>query len=198
LYAVLHQAGYFSGEMLDTFRELGSPLHGHPIQNIRLGIEVSSGSLGQGLSFGLGHALAGRLNKLEYDTWVLLGDGECEEGQIWEAAMAAAHYQTPHLKAIVDYNKMQQTGPIERELGLEPFAKKWKSFGWSVIETDGHELGELLKWMKRAKEEKKLPVVIIAHTIKGKGVSFIENRHDTHGKPLSMEQKEKALEELGK
>lgn len=196
LYAVLHQAGYFSKDLLDTFRELNSPLQGHPVQNLDIGVEVSSGSLGQGLSFGLGHALSGRLNKLDYNVWVLLGDGECEEGQIWEAAMAATHYKARHLKAIVDYNKMQQTGPIAREMALEPFPEKWRSFGWFVAEADGHDFSDLGQKLQLLKNIKDQPSVLIAHTVKGKGVSFLEDRHDTHGKPLTEEEKARAVEEI--
>ena len=128
---------------LAGFRTIDSPLHGHPKQNTRIGVEVTSGSLGQGLSFGVGTVLAGRLAKKDFRVYVLTGDGECDEGQVWEAAMSAAHYRTDNLTAIVDYNKYQQTGPIEREMALEPFADKWRAFGWHVEEADGHDMEDL-------------------------------------------------------
>lgn len=196
LYAVLAQAGYFKHKELNKFRQLNTGFHGHPVQDSLPGVEVSSGSLGQGLSFGLGHVLAGRLSKLDYKVYVLLGDGECEEGQIWEAAMAAAHFKADCLKAIVDYNKCQQTGPISREMELEPFVDKWRSFGWNVEEADGHNLQDLVKKLKAVQDAPYQPSVIIAHTVKGKGISIIENDYTTHGKPLTPEQKEKAMEEI--
>lgn len=196
LYAVLAQAGYFKHKELNKFRQLNTGFHGHPVQDSLPGVEVSSGSLGQGLSFGLGHVLAGRLSKLDYKVYVLLGDGECEEGQIWEAAMAAAHFKADCLKAIVDYNKCQQTGPISREMELEPFVDKWRSFGWNVEEADGHNLKDLVKKLKAVQDAPDQPSVIIAHTVKGKGISIIENDYTTHGKPLTPEQKEKAMEEI--
>jgi len=196
LYAALARAGYFSLERLADFRCIGSGLHGHPVQNTVPGVEVTSGSLGQGLSFGLGHALAGRLSGLEYRVYVLLGDGECEEGQVWEAAMASSHYRAGNLISIVDYNKCQQTGPIAREMALEPLAEKWRSFGWDVHEADGHDLGQLVKSLESAAEAKEKPSVVIAHTVKGKGVSHIENVVESHGKPLTPDQKRQAVEEI--
>jgi len=196
LYAVLAQAGYIDHEELRRFRELNSPLHGHPIQNTLPGVEVTSGSLGQGLSFGLGHVLASRLSKLDYRVYVLLGDGECEEGQIWEAAMAAAHYKADHLTAIVDYNKNQQTGPVSREMELEPFADKWLSFGWHVDECEGHDMEQIINKLAAVQKVQRQPSVLIAHTVKGKGVSFIEGEYATHGKPLTPEQNKKARKDI--
>jgi transketolase len=146
LYSVLARAGYAPVEELQRFRQRGSGLHGHPIQGTFPGVEMTSGSLGQGLSFGLGHVLAGRLSGLDYRVYVLMGDGECEEGQVWEAAMAAAHYQAGRLIAIIDHNKYQQTGPISREMSLAPLANKWREFGWNVVEVDGHVWA---RWLRR-------------------------------------------------
>ncbi|MGD2145040.1 MAG: thiamine pyrophosphate-dependent enzyme, partial [Anaerolineae bacterium] len=143
LYAVLAQAGYFDRQKLQRLRQVGSPVEGHPIQGRLPGIETTSGSLGKGVSVGLGHILAGRLNDLDYRAYVLLGDGECQEGQVWEAAMAAAHFEADNLVAIVDYNKYQETGPVSREMALEPLEDKWRSFGWLVKRVDGHDIPAL-------------------------------------------------------
>jgi transketolase len=196
LYAVLARAGYFERETLWTLRQVGSPVEGHPVQGRLPGIETTSGSLGKGLSVGVGHVLGGRLNGLDYRVYVLLGDGECEEGQIWEAAMAAAHFKADNLIAMVDYNKYQETGPISREMALEPLADKWRAFGWHVTEVDGHDIAALLQVLRAAREAKGKPSVIIAHTVKGKGVSFVESDYTFHGRALTPEQAEKAREEI--
>jgi transketolase len=196
LYAVLARAGFFAVSQLSQFRVIGSPYHGMPKQNISIGIEVTSGSLGQGLSFGLGSVLAGRLSRKNYRVYVLLGDGECDEGQVWQAAMAAAHFKADHLTAIVDYNKYQQTGPIEREMALEPFAEKWRSFGWHVEEGDGHDFAELRMRLMAAQAVTGTPQVIIAHTKKGKGVSFMEKDYTFHAKSPVGEQLAQAKEEI--
>jgi transketolase len=196
LYAVLARAGYFDVAELGNFRQIDSGLHGHPIQDAVPGVELTSGSLGQGLSFGLGHVLAGRLSGLDYRSYVVMGDGECEEGQVWEAAMAAAHYGAGNLIAIVDHNKYQQTGPISREMSLSPFISKWASFGWSVQEVDGHDTGALIAALRAAQAVREQPSVIIAHTVKGKGVSFVESDYTFHGRPLTQEQAEKARQEV--
>ncbi|MGB2911076.1 MAG: transketolase [Anaerolineales bacterium] len=196
LYAVLARAGYFDREELWRLREIDSPVQGHPIQGMMPGVEATTGSLGQGLSVGIGHILGGRLNNLDYRVYVLLGDGECEAGQIWEAAMAAAHFKCDRLTAILDYNKYQETGPISREMALEPLAEKWRSFGWQVDEVDGHDIGALIEKLKSARSVSNQPVIIIAHTIKGKGVSFVETDFRFHGRALSPEQAEKAREEI--
>jgi transketolase len=198
-YAVLARAGYFDVGELQHFRELDQPYHGHPIQNTALGIEMTSGSLGQGLSFGLGQVLATRLSGLDYRVYVLLGDGECQEGQVWEAAMAAAHYGADRLMAIVDHNKYQQTGPIARELSLGDFAGKWRSFGWQVVEADGHDLGALISGLgvlEAAQNGTGGPGLLIAHTVKGKGVSFMETDYTFHGRPLTGEQLARAQAEI--
>ncbi len=198
LYAALAHAGYFDKKELLRLREVGSPVQGHPIQGMMPGVEATTGSLGQGLSLGIGHILGGRLADKKYSVYVLLGDGECEAGQIWEAAMAAAHFKTGNLVAILDYNKFQETGPISREIGLEPLVEKWKSFGWTVHEVNGHDLKEILDKFQLAKqlEETGKPQIIIAHTIKGKGVSFVEADFTFHGRALNAEQAELAREEL--
>jgi transketolase len=196
LYAVLARAGYFDRQLLWNLRQLGSPVQGHPIQGMLPGIEATTGSLGQGLSLGLGHILGGRLNQLDYQVYVLLGDGECEAGQIWEAAMAAAHFKAARLTAIMDYNKYQETGPISREMALEPLVPKWESFGWQVLEVDGHDIGAIIQALLVAQNTEQLPTVIIAHTVKGKGVSFVEADFTFHGRALKPDQAEKAREEI--
>jgi len=196
LYGVLAKAGYFDRQLLWNLRQIDSPVQGHPIQGMLPGVEATTGSLGQGLSLGLGHILGGRLNQLPYHVYVLLGDGECEAGQIWEAAMAAAHFKAHRLTAILDYNKFQETGPISREMALEPLASKWESFGWQVEEVDGHDIAALLNALESAKKTGERPAIIIAHTVKGKGVSFVEQDFTFHGRALNTEQAEKAREEI--
>ena len=196
LYAALARAGYFDREMIWTLRQVDSPMQGHPIQNLMPGVEATTGSLGQGLSAGVGHVLGGRLNNLDYRVYVLLGDGECEAGQVWEAAMAAAHFKADNLVAILDYNKYQETGPISREMALEPLVEKWESFGWNVVEADGHDVADLKAKFATTANVKGKPSIIIAHTIKGKGVSFVEADFTFHGRALTPEQSEKAREEL--
>jgi len=196
LYAVLARAGYFERDMLWRLRELGSPLQGHPIQRMLPGVEATTGSLGQGLSVGLGHVLAGRLRKVGYRVFVLLGDGECEAGQVWEAAMAAAHFRADNLIAVLDYNKFQETGPVSREMGLEPLADKWAAFGWRVLEADGHDFQALADRLEWAAGHRGGPAILIAHTVKGKGVSFVEKDFTFHGRALKGEQVELAKKEL--
>jgi transketolase len=196
LYSVLARAGYFPVGELALFRTIDAPYQGHPKQNIAIGVEVTSGSLGQGLSFGLGTLLAARLAKQDFRVYVLTGDGELEEGQVWEAAMAAAHFKADHLTAIVDYNKYQQTGPIEREMALEPLADKWKAFGWHVEEADGHDVGDVVKHLIAARSMAGRPQVVIAHTRKGKGVSFMEKDYTYHARSPSGDDYNKAREEI--
>lgn len=196
LYAALARAGYFARNELWRLREIDSPVQGHPIQNMMPGVEATTGSLGQGLSFGLGHVLGGRLNRLNYRVYVLLGDGECEAGEIWEAAMAAAHFRADNLVAILDYNRFQETGPIAREMALEPLAEKWRAFGWHVDECDGHDLNALLAKLNAFQRVESRPQILIAHTTKGKGVSFVESDFTWHGRALNQEQAEKAKLEL--
>lgn len=195
LYATLAERGFFPLSWLEDLRRLGSPLQGHPDMRKVPGVEMSTGSLGQGLSVGVGMALAGRLRESGYRVYVLLGDGECQEGQVWEAAMAAAHYRLRNLVAIVDRNGLQIDGPTEEVLALEPLADKWKAFGWSVITVNGHDFGELLSAFESVGYARR-PTAIIARTVKGKGVSFMENQVDWHGKAPNREQGEQALKEL--
>jgi transketolase len=196
LYAALAECGYFPVKELLTLRQMDSRLQGHTDRTITPGVEMSAGSLGQGLSFGLGVALAGRIDRQGYHVYVLLGDGECNEGQVWEAAMATAHYNVDNLTAIVDNNGQQIDGWNCDVMSLDPFAAKWQSFGWKVIEVDGHSLPELINACKEAKKVKGQPTVIIAHTVKGKGVSFMENNPDFHGAAPNNMELELALKEL--
>jgi transketolase len=196
LYAALAENGYFPVEQLSTLRQIDSCLQGHTDCRLTAGVEMSAGSLGQGLSFSIGVALAGRLNKQSYKVFVLLGDGECDEGQVWEAAMAAAHFKLDNLIAIIDNNGIQLDGWNREIMNLEPFAAKWQGFGWSVIEVDGHNLKQIIDALEQAKLVKGQPAVIIAHTVKGKGISFMENNPDFHGKAPTPAEMEKALKEL--
>jgi transketolase len=196
LYATLAECGYFPVDELSTLRQLDSRLQGHADRTITPGVEMSSGSLGQGLSFALGVALAGRLNSQDYRVYVLLGDGECDEGQVWEGAMATAHFKVDNLVAIVDNNGLQIDGWNRDVMNLDPFNRKWQAFGWHVIEVNGHDLSQLGLALEQAKLVKGQPTVIIAYTIKGKGVSFMENNPDFHGKAPNAEEVEIALKEL--
>ena len=196
LYAALAECGYFPVDELTTLRQLDSRLQGHTDRTITPGVEMSAGALGQGLSFAIGVALAGRLNLQKYGVYVLLGDGECDEGQVWEGAMAAAHFKVDNLVAIVDNNGQQIDGWNRDVMNLEPFSKKWQAFGWQVIEADGHNLSQLIEALNQAMLVEGQPTVIIAHTIKGKGVSFMENNPDFHGKAPNANEVEMALKEL--
>lgn len=198
LYAAMAENGYFPVDQLKTLRKIGSPLEGHPNVRRLPGIEASTGSLGQGLSIGLGMALALRMDKSVARTWVVLGDGEIDEGQIWEAAMAAAKYKTGNLIAIVDANTAQQTGYTRDVMPTESKVEKWQSFGWHVQEVDGHDFDELLPALHKAGGgDSGVPQCIVARTLKGKGVSFVEKDYGYHGKPLTKEEAARALEELG-
>jgi transketolase len=196
LYATLAECGYFPKAELDTLRRLDSHLQGHTERVTTPGVEMSSGSLGQGLSVAVGAALAGRLDKASWRVYALLSDGECEEGQTWEAAMAAAMFKLDNLTAIVDNNGIQLSGFNKDIMNVDPLNKKFESFGWRVIEINGHDLNQVLDALNQAKSVKVQPTVIIAHTVKGKGVSFMENNVDFHGKAPTAEQLEKALKEL--
>jgi transketolase len=196
LYAVLAECGYFPKSELATLRQLNSRLQGHADRTATPGVEMSSGSLGQGLSFAVGCALAGRLDKQPWRVYALLSDGECDEGQTWEAAMSAANFKLDNLTAIVDNNGIQLSGFNREIMNLDPLNKKWDAFGWQVFEVDGHDFPRLLDAFGKARKVKGKPAVIIAHTIKGKGVSFMENNVDFHGKAPNAEQLEKALKEL--
>jgi transketolase len=196
LYAALAECGYFPLSELATLRQLDSRLQGHADRTATPGVEMSSGSLGQGLSFAIGCALAGRLDKASWRVYALLSDGECDEGQTWEAAMSAAKFKLDNLTAIVDNNGIQLSGFNKEIMDLDPLNKKWEAFGWQVFEVDGHDFIQLLNAFVRTQKVKEKPAVIIAHTIKGKGVSFMENNVDFHGKAPNAEQLEKALKEL--
>jgi len=193
LYAALAQKGFFPREELNTLRKLGSRLQGHPDMKKLPGVEMSTGSLGQGLSAANGMALAGKLDGIEYRVYVLLGDGELEEGQVWEAAMAAAHYKLDNLTAFVDHNKLQIDGPVEAVMSPEPVAEKWRAFGWDVQVIDGHDMGRILQAVEKAAAVKGKPHMIIAETIKGKGVSFMENKAEWHGTAPKGEEVAQAL-----
>jgi transketolase len=196
LYAALAEIGYFPIEELATLRKLDSHLQGHSDRNFTPGVEMSAGSLGMGLSFAIGIALAARLDSKNYRTFVLLSDGECEEGQTWEAALSAAHFKLDNITAIVDYNGIQLSGWICDIMNLEPFTQKWQAFGWHTIDIDGHDLNKILFACREAEKMKGKPTVIIARTIKGKGVSFMENNVAFHGKAPTLEEAERALKEL--
>jgi transketolase len=196
LYATLAASGYLPEAELCTLRKIDSRLQGHPECGLTPGVEMSAGALGQGLSFSIGVALAGRLNHQDYRTYVLMGDGECDEGQVWEAAMAAAHFKLDKLVAVVDHNGIQLDGWNKDIMGLEPLAKKWQSFGWNVIEVDGHDAAALIAAFEQAKRVTGQPTAIMAQTVKGKGVSFMENNPDFHGKAPNADELKKALQEL--
>ncbi len=196
LYAALANAGYFPKELLLTLRKLASPLQGHPDMRRLAGVEASTGSLGQGLSISIGCALARRLDHRSYYTYALLSDGETNEGQTWEAASAAAHHKVDHLIAILDYNKFQLDDAVKKICDMEPMDEKWRSFNWHVQEIDGHNFKQIVSAVEEAQEVKDKPCILIAHTIKGKGVSFMENNNHFHGVAPTKEEAEKALQEL--
>jgi transketolase len=196
LYAALAEAGYFPVAELATLRKLDSRLQGHADRKFTPGVEMSAGSLGMGLSFAIGVALAARLDSKAYRTYVLLSDGECEEGQTWEAALSAAHFKLDNLTAIVDYNGIQLSGWIRDIMNLEPFTQKWQAFGWHTIDIAGHDFDQILPACQGAEKIKGKPTVIVARTIKGKGVSFMENNVAFHGKAPTREEAERALKGL--
>jgi len=195
LYAILSDLGYFPREELWTLRKLGSKLQGHPQIGLP-GVEISSGSLGQGLSIANGMAFANRMDGIKTKTYCIMGDGETNEGQVWEAAMTASHYKLDNVCGIIDFNKMKIDGFCCNVKEMEPYAKKWQDFGWYTIEVDGHDLGCLMDAMDETDKIKDKPQVIIAHTVKGKGISFIENQVKWHGIAPKKEELEKALKEL--
>jgi transketolase len=198
LYAVLAEAGYFAPEELESLRTLGSPLEGHPNMNRLAGVEASTGSLGQGLSIGVGHALAGKLDRADFRVYVMVGDGESEEGQIWEAIMYAGNQELDNLTLIIDRNRYQQTAAVDDIQPLDPLDVKLSAFGWEVRAVDGHSLEEVAAALGWARSVQGSPQAIIANTVKGKGVSVLENTPGHwHGKALSEEQAREALEEIG-
>jgi transketolase len=196
LYSALAQRGFFPVDWLDRYCEAGNPLAGHVTHCKVPGVEVSSGSLGHGLGLGCGMALAGKADKARWNVYVLLSDGECDEGSIWEAALFAPHHKLDNLTAIVDYNKIQSFGSVRDVLDLEPFAEKWRAFGWDVSEIDGHNHDQIEDALARRGNPSGRPRLILAHTIKGKGVSFMESQLAWHYKSPSADQLEQALKEL--
>jgi transketolase len=198
LYAILAEKEFFPKAWLKTLRKIDSKLQGHPSRLDTPGVEVSTGSLGQGLAMANGMALAGKLDKAKWRVYSILGDGECEEGEVWEAAMLAAHYKLDNLVAIIDQNGLQIDGPVAKVMHVNPLAKKFKAFGWHVIKINGHDFESILAAFKEARKTKGKPTAIIARTVKGKGVSFMENKVEFHGKCASQEQCAIAFKELVK
>ncbi len=197
LYATLATRGFFTAEeLLSEYLQEGGRFPGHPSSLMLPGIEASTGSLGHGLPLGAGMALAAKRSEQSYKTVVLVSDGECDEGSTWEAILAAAHWKLGSLTCIVDYNKIQSFGRTEDVMQLEPFAEKWRAFGWHVQEADGHNLQALSEALKATNKTPEQPSVIIAHTVKGKGVASMENTIESHYWPLTDEQYETALKEL--
>lgn len=196
-YAVLAERGFFPVEELLTLRRLGSRLQGHPDMRKTPGVEASTGSLGQGLSFANGVALAGKLDGRSYRVYAILGDGEIQEGQVWEAAMAAAHYKLDNLTAILDFNGLQIDGPVAEVMSPLPVQDKWAAFGWNVISSDGHDFDDLAAAFEEARRCEGKPTMVVAKTVKGKGISFMENRVEWHGKAPGQKELELGLRELG-
>lgn len=196
LYAVLCEKGLIPQEELKTFRAINSRLQGHPNMNYLDGVDMSTGSLGQGISAAVGMALANKIDQNDHRIYALLGDGECEEGQVWEAAMAAGHYQLDNLCVIVDFNGLQIDGNIRDVMNPTPIDEKFKAFNWNVIIIDGHDLGQIADAFAKARECKGRPTMILAHTIKGKGVSFMENNAAWHGSAPNEEQLKQAVADL--
>ena len=194
-YTALSAIGYIPEEDLETFEKNGTYLYGHPVMNRSKGIEFSNGSLGMGLSLGIGVALVGQRKHLDYTVYVLMGDGECNEGSVWEASMSASHYKLDNLVVILDKNNLQQTGSNSEIMNVGDLSSKWKSFGWNVSEIDGHNISEIYNALIDIKNQKG-PHAIVANTIKGKGFSFAMNNNAWHHAPLSSSQYEEALKEL--
>ena len=198
LYAVLADKGYFDKEVLGTLRQFGSILQGHPDMKKVPGVEISTGSLGQGLSVANGMALASRLQNIPYRVYVAMGDGELQEGQVWEAAMTTAQYKLDNLTAFVDYNNLQIDGNVSDIMNVASVEDKFKAFGWHVISIDGHNFEEILKAIDEAKQTKGKPTMIVANTVKGKGVDFMENVCGFHGVAPTEDETKKAIEQLEK
>ena len=196
-YAALSEIGYISKEELKTFEKNDTNLLGHPVANRNLGIDFSNGSLGMGLSLGIGVAIASKKKKKNFDVYVIVGDGECNEGSIWESAMAAPHFKLDNLYVVIDKNNFQQTGSNEEIMNVANLKDKWSSFGWYTVELDGHNIEELYNFFNKGKTINK-PKAIIANTVKGKGFSFSENNNDWHHSILSKSLYEKAMNELKK
>lgn len=197
LYSALARKGFFDPAELKTLRKFGSNLQGHPNMNDVPGIDMSTGSLGQGISAAVGMALAGKIDNKSYRVYSILGDGELEEGQVWEAAMAASHYKLGNLTAFVDFNGLQIDGKVEDVMNSTPVAEKFEAFGWNVISVDGHDIEAIINAIEEAKKVTEKPTMIVCKTIKGKGVSFMEDKAEWHGAAPSKEQCEIALKEIG-
>lgn len=197
LYSVLARRGYFPVEELNTLRKINSRLQGHPSMKCLPGVDMSTGSLGQGISASVGMALAGKVDNKDYRVYTLLGDGELEEGQVWEAAMSAAHYKLDNLTAFIDFNGLQIDGDITEVMNPSPIDKKFEAFGWNVLVIDGHDIEAIIDAIEKAKNFKGKPTVVVCNTVKGKGVSFMENQASWHGTAPSKEQCEEALAEIG-
>ena len=194
-YAALCEIGYISKDELKTFEKNDTNLLGHPVRNIKLGIDFSNGSLGMGLSLGIGVALSSKKRKLNFNVYVILGDGECNEGSVWEAAMAAPNFKLDNLYVIIDKNNFQQTGSNKEIMNVENLKDKWSSFGWHAIELDGHNIEDLFEFFKNSQKINK-PKAIIANTVKGKGFSFSENNNQWHHSVLTKSLYEKAIKEI--
>jgi transketolase len=195
-YAALAERGYFDKAHLSTLRKLNSILQAHPDMNKTPGVDMTAGSLGHGMSAGLGMALSGRLHKKDYHVWVVVGDGECQEGSIWEAAMSAAKWKLDNFTVILDRNHLQNDFCVEDVMPIEPVADKWRAFGWYVDAIDGHSMEQVVAALEAARGRKGIPTLVLAKTVKGKGVCFMENVADWHGKAPCMEEAAKALEEI--
>lgn len=196
LYAALAEKGFFPQDYLNRLRKLGSPLQGYPDMRKLPGVEASTGSLGQGISWAVGMALAGKMDQKPYRVYALLGDGEIEEGMVWEASMAAAHYKLDNLTAFIDNNGLQIDGRVEEVMSPLPIPDKFRAFGWEVLEIDGHDHRQIMQALNTARTVQNRPTAVIAHTIKGKGCSFMENRAEWHGVAPKPDEVEKALAEL--
>lgn len=196
LYAALAERGFFPKKELDNLRKVDSILQGHPDMKGTPGVDMTTGSLGQGLSAANGMALAGKIDKKDYRVYSVIGDGECQEGLIWEAAMFASHYKLDNLTVFLDYNGLQIDGTNKDVMNIEPIDEKFRAFGWNVLKIDGHSMEAIIKAIDKAKKTKGEPTIIIAKTSKGKGISFMENQVGWHGKAPSAEEACKALEEL--
>ena len=195
-YAALAERGYFDKSHLKTLRQMGSILQGHPDMRKTPGIDMTAGSLGHGLSAGLGMALSGKLQQKDYHVFVIIGDGESQEGSIWEASMAAPNFKLDNLTAILDYNHLQNDYSVDDIMPIHPAVDKWQAFGWHVIDIDGHDMAQVVSALEEAKSHQDTPTMIVANTVKGKGVSYMENVCEWHGKAPCQEEADQALKEL--
>jgi transketolase len=195
-YAALAERGYFDKSHLDTLRRIDSILQGHPDMRKTPGIDMTAGSLGHGLSAGVGMALSGKLRAKDYHVWVIVGDGETQEGSVWEAAMSAAKWNLDNLTAIVDRNRLQNDACVKEVMPIAPMAEKWRAFGWHVMNIDGHDMDQVVRALETAKTVKAQPTVIVAHTVKGRGVSYMEDVAAWHGKAPCAQEADQALEEI--